>query len=459
MKKLFYMISAVALMASFASCNKIEQGNTSAEAPSIDGTTTITVSATVPQTKTYISGNVVRWSADDVIAILAEKYDPVRSEPIEKSAETHDFTINGWYEGVTPQYAAFTGPYTSDNYYNPYKPVWNADGTILMTVRSGQVIYNQNSFSKIANISLGELVEKDGVFSTEMKNVCGLLKFTLTKPTKSVEFEDMGGGYMCGKVNVKMVGGVPEAAFVDGTGGKITLTSSIKDSEKLLAHDGSYTYYAVVIPGTYTPKVTITSANDESIVLQARTPIKVSRNEYIDLGTLDSFAEEDGDEPGTPDTPSETITITLNIASNPFNEDLPSKNDNQHGPHTYTTKEGYYQFVICNTYDKYAKEGNYLRLTYTSGKIGYIKFPAIPDYKLISVKVTGGNGTSSKKPFHLFAGVPDSEFATAIATTGAISTEDVKTLSIENPIINHSYYLASKTNNAQFPTLVLTYSK
>ena len=75
MKKLFYMISAVALMASFASCNKIEQGNTSAEAPSIDGTTTITVSATVPQTKTYISGNVVRWSADDVIAILAEKYD------------------------------------------------------------------------------------------------------------------------------------------------------------------------------------------------------------------------------------------------------------------------------------------------------------------------------------------------------------------------------------------------
>ena len=131
MKKLFYMISAVALMASFASCNKIEQGNTSAEAPSIDGTTTITVSATVPQTKTYISGNVVRWSADDVIAILAEKYDPVRSEPIEKSAETHDFTINGWYEGVTPQYAAFTGPYTSDNYYNPYKPVWNADAAVL----------------------------------------------------------------------------------------------------------------------------------------------------------------------------------------------------------------------------------------------------------------------------------------------------------------------------------------
>ena len=56
MKKLFYMISAVALMASFASCNKIEQEN----APVADGTTTLTVSATVPQTKTYMNGGLVK---------------------------------------------------------------------------------------------------------------------------------------------------------------------------------------------------------------------------------------------------------------------------------------------------------------------------------------------------------------------------------------------------------------
>ena len=60
MKKLFYMISAVALMASFASCNKMVQDNNTPatdETPATDGTTTLTLSASVQQsqgqTKTY----------------------------------------------------------------------------------------------------------------------------------------------------------------------------------------------------------------------------------------------------------------------------------------------------------------------------------------------------------------------------------------------------------------------
>ena len=59
MKKLFYMISAVAIAASFASCNKVEQeNNTPVVTPAVDGTTTLTISAAVPQTKTNLGENI-----------------------------------------------------------------------------------------------------------------------------------------------------------------------------------------------------------------------------------------------------------------------------------------------------------------------------------------------------------------------------------------------------------------
>ena len=99
------MISAVAVMASFASCNKIEQENT----PAADGTTTLTVSATVPQTKTNLSNGIVRWSANDVIAVLAEGYESVMSSLVPSACETHDFTVEGWYE-VPDAIAVATSP-------------------------------------------------------------------------------------------------------------------------------------------------------------------------------------------------------------------------------------------------------------------------------------------------------------------------------------------------------------
>ena len=77
MKKLFYMISTVALMASFASCNKMEQGNDpvtdgpQVETPSADGTVTLNVLAAAPQTKVYMSAGHTRWVKDDVITVFA----------------------------------------------------------------------------------------------------------------------------------------------------------------------------------------------------------------------------------------------------------------------------------------------------------------------------------------------------------------------------------------------------
>lgn len=451
MKKLFYMISAVALMASFASCNKIEQGNTPAETPSAEGTTTITVSADIPQTRTNLSENengesVVRWSAGDVISVLASGYDPVVSSEVEAASETHNFVVNGWYADVTPQYAAFTAPITS---YEYHMPKWNDDGTIQMAVRSDQIIYNQGSFSKLTNISLGELVEKDGVYSTQMKNVCGLLKFTLTKPTKSVEIESVDGNYMCGKVNVKMVNGIPEATLADGSGAKIKITSNVKNSNKVLAHDGNQTYYAIVIPGNYTPKITITPVEGEPIVLTAASPITVKRNEYINLGELDTVAEEGGDEP------VETMSITVEMPY-PFETNLPTSATKTKD--TYKLKDTDYNFVLYNPTDGYRLTSGTLRLSSGTAS-GYIQFPAVSGWTLTGFDITSGNGTNPKA-YCVYANDPIevTENNDPIANFSLNNGEPYH-VDLSNTSAGVGYFLESYAKNAQFTKLVLTYEK
>lgn len=455
MKKLFYMISAVALMASFASCNKIEQENT----PVADGTTTLTVSATVPQTKTNLSNGIVRWSANDVIAVLAEGYESVMSSLVPSACETHDFSVQGWYPGVTPQYAAFTGPYTSDENYDPYKPVWNEDGTIRMTVRGTQPIFNEDSFSKTSNISVGVLTENEGVYSTVLKNVCGLIKFTLTKPTQYVAIEDVAGKPMAGKVNVSMIDGVPQAVPAADEG-KIYLTSKIKDSNETLP---AGTYYAVVIPGTYTPKVTITPAEGEEIVLTAKSSVEIKRNEYVDFGTIDKSVEDE------PIVPSETKTITLDFSAGwPLSPEL-AKYVKGEGPqiaqkttYTLTQDDATYSFEVYSTGAGYYNTGTALRLS-NSGTSGYITTPAIPGFKLTGADVTVTN-TSGTKNLTLSRKCTVSEGAITVSGKMELIDIDSKTTktgatSFSETAENTSYYLYTASTNYQLGKLILTYTK
>ena len=466
------MISAVAIAASFASCNKVEQdNNTPVETPAVDGTTTLTISAAVPQTKTNLNEGTVRWSADDVIAVLAKGYEPVRSLPVDAAAATFDFTVEGWPAGVTPQYAAFTGPYTQEEYYAPYKPTWNEDGTIQTTVRSNQPIYNQGSFSKIANISIGELNEAEGgKFTAVLKNVCGLIKFTLTKPTKSVEIAnaDPEGQSMAGKVNVAMENGVPRATFVPETGGNIKITSNIKDSGNLLAHDGAHTYYAVVIPGTYTPIITITPAEGESITLTAKSSVTINRNEYVDFGEIDKVetsgtggGEEGGDEPvGDP--------IVLDVKFAEFTPSIPGTATLTKNEYSWTSGEKTYHFTLYSPGKGYRTSSPSLRLVGSitkndnTGYPGYMTLPAIEGYKLTGVEITGGNDSGSKT-YKIFDKDPIDEEVTDEVELGSvlIKQRETQTIQVEDSDAK-VYYLCcpglSSDSNAQFTKLVLTYT-
>lgn len=464
MKKLFYMISTVALMASFASCNKIEQGNTPAETPSVDGTTTLTVSATVPQTKTYMNKGKTLWTKGDIVTLLAEDgVSAVSSNEISGAVETSDFIFNNWPSAVTPKFLVFNGPlaYDEENYggNKVMAPVLNEDGTITAEVRKHQEIVNRSNFSKYANLSIGKLEVESSLYTAEMKNVCGLIKVKTTKedPLEYIKIENLGESYITGVVKVDYNNGEPRVVEVLNGSKEVKLTSHISDTDDKLP---ASTYYACVLPGTYTPKVIMKPVGGDEVALTAKLPVTIERNKIMDFGTIDNILTPDPDQPGAGeggDETLETLDITVEMPY-PFTSNLPTSTGTK-TKDTYTLKDTDYTFVLYNPNEGYYLTNSCLRLSKTAGKSGYIQFPALPGYALIGFEITSGNGTN-KKDYYVYAQDPIE------VTTGNESLAHI-TLTNETPVnvtlsgtsAGVGYFLESHSTNAQFRKLILTYAK
>ena len=444
MKKLFYLISMIALMGSVVSCDKLNDANTS-----VDGFTTLKISASVPQTdmtKTYLKDSKVQWTANDVITVLAPGTDPVMSSLCSGAAETCDFEVQNWPETVTPLYAVFNGPgyntveSTEYENYQRYSPVLDDDDKITVTLRTSQVIYQKSTFSKVANISVGELTAKDAGYSAEMKNVCGLIMFTLESDAKEVNITDINGGPMTGKVKLVVEDELPKVCEVVTPNSTVTLTSNIKDTDKTLVKG---TYYACVLPGTFTPKITVTPVEGEAFTLTANSSVEIKRNKYVDFGTLAPKQIEP--------VPVETLTITVDMTGeNPFTENLRGSQKPEYVE--YTLLEGGYKFGFYNAY----KSGTHIRLTGEEGVLGYVKFPIISDFKLTNITLS--TGATKSKYIRVWSGDPltaAKEFTGFTLEANAIDQSQ----DLENTEAGVGYYISAISKNAQFSKLVLTYVK
>lgn len=468
MKKLFYMISVAAFMASFSSCGKLEQENTPADNLNADGTTTLKISATVPQTKTYINNNEVKWVSGDFIQIFAEDGSYKFTDKVPSASSTYDFTVTDWPADKTPVYSVYAGQDAQLN-----SPVTYVDGVFTATVPSSQRTNNKGSFAKTANLSVGELVDNGTSYSVMMKNVGGLFKYTISSDRKvtSVKIEDVQGAALTGQVNVTLENGIPKVAVEKGNSSvemkaKISLSSAEKVKyEKLTEEEKDAIvnlfpesdFYACVLPGTYTLKVTVTFTDGTTNVLEAKSPVTVKRNEWIDLGVIDEVITDDGgDEPITPD-PSETLTITLQTPY-PFTDNLPTSKGTK-TKDEYTLKNSDYKFVLYNPNDGYYLTSSCLRISTTKDKSGYIQFPAISGYKLTKFEITGGNGTNGKD-YYVYANDP-------IEVTSnneplqhfKLTSNDPKVVDMVGTSEGVGYFLESHSTNAQFTKLVLTYTK
>ena len=466
------MITTVAIAASFASCNKIEQDNntTPVETPAVDGTTTLTISATSPQTKTYLVDNAdktaknTNWTKGDVVTLfgLEDKTVTATASNAGNASPTVDFTFAGWPAAITPAYLVFDGPLAEQTEGNSVvSPVYNEDGTITATVRSLQVITNKSNMSKYANLSIGKVEENAGAYNTVMKNVCGLIKFELKGDETSVEdvlIKDALGNPMTGLVKVNYNEGQPVVVEVVEPANYVQVKSNISgNNNKMLAG----VYYACVLPGTYSPEITInhTDGTVTTLKMPEGQTVIIERSQIFDFTTIydptPETGEGEGDEPeGDP------IVLTVDMTPkeegavyfNPFEETL--KTSAQDAELTYTLKGTEYTFVL---YRAYRNNGN-LRITGVG--LGYIKFPEIADFKLSNINITGSNGANAKD-YYICTSLPTLNESSKLADydqTFELTNNDPTDVTISDSEAGVGYYLASIARNAQFTKLVLTYT-
>ena len=490
MKKLFYMISAVALMASFASCNKIEQGNTSAETPSVDGTTTITVSASVPKTKVLFmekDQNTLRWTSGDVVTLFGENGSSLTSTAQETGTNSN-FTFAGWPAEDTPRYLVYNGALLDEieegrlqrgSYVRP--PVFE-DGKVTMTVRTSQSITNDYSFGKHANLSIGALVlEADGGYTTEMKNVCGVIKFSFANKEKIkvknvlIRNVDASASPMAGMVKVDYNDGVPTAEVIDGTGKTEVLVKAKDDG-----FENKY-YCACILPGIYEPEIVLNYDIDgvEPITLRTRdgAKIEIKRNEVFDFGVIDKIelheqpgtgeGGEGGDDPVTPPSPTKTLTLTVDFSAWPFQEAVVNSRITttaEGNEYTFVHDGENYKFTIINTVIDGSCKGFYWRGA-TLGIQGNdsiekgvtgdfeVRFPVVKDMKLTSVAVSVANAEANKK----FVKILNVGGGTVVSDN-VHNENSPKVFEIPEPVVSSSYSLTSGGKNIQLLGLILTYT-
>lgn len=439
------MISAVALMASFASCNKIEQENTSTdntpvETPVVGETTTITVSAAIPDTKTYWNNGQVKWLRGDMIKVLAEDGTAVMSnsmvydDVVTGASSTYDFTVAEWPSDKTPLYAVFN---------QEYDDVVLDKENITLVLKGEQMAHHKNSFDKTANTSVGVLeAGESGAYTTQMKNVCGLLKFSIEKleDVTEVVIKDKNEKSMAGTVKVKMVNGVPEVQEIVNGSSEVSLTvaTNIGGENKYFPLSS---FYVCVLPETYLPEITITSASADPIVLTAKSEITVNRNEWIDLGAIDNVTE--------------SLSLTLDCAQGNILA-LPTESTTS-GPNAYkvTIDEVEYEFTLYNPTNGYRYLSSCIRL----GNGGYMKLPAITGYSLSKVEITGGNDGYNKY-YYIYDSDPlKTEPVANLLGNVTVYGLETKTISLSSSVSDFAYYLYATSSNAQFKKLVLTYTK
>ena len=278
------LLAAVVTAAMLVSCNRMDE---------LSEGTAFKVQALCPQTKTYLSNGSHKWVKGDFLRILSEDGVSVSSSACEVAVTTFDFIISGWPSGKMPAYAVYCGQ------KNVAVEPAAEGGVITARLEDNQYITHRESFSKTANLSVGKLTHAAGnAYEVEMKNVCGLLKFTFSKyaDIKTVSFQEMDSKPLAGTVEIMLesngepyVSDVKEGMSVlnVGAAGK---SNSLGNSDNAELPRGQ-NYYACVLPGTYSLRIILTRVSGERLVVQSNKPLTVERSRYLDLGTIDEFAK------------------------------------------------------------------------------------------------------------------------------------------------------------------------
>lgn len=453
MKKSLIILASAAVVAAFASCEKVET-----EIQPSKNNISIRIGT---ETKTLLrNGTAVHWSNQDKIRVFDNENAGFKFETTESDVATATFTCTeegGWTGGV---------PVMAVHSYRPTLAQTAFDGTkVTANINQNQVIHHNGSYARDGSISIG-VVSKEGsdYEVNEMKNCFSLIMFQLeNKDITSVKMRGNNNEILAGWVNVSYNNGNPTWE-VDGNRGEkeivITPGSNVSHSstKAFFAKDDTDNdnnpvegvYYIAVLPQTLASGLTLeiektggmvaTRTINSSITLN-RSKIKefqapidhdlVFKKGNIVLDCTDASKFRHGN-PATGLT-VRTNTIYADTVLEPFDFWL----------------EGYEDYKFYGQVTNWS--GNLSGVSSSNGD-PKIKLPTIEGYALTKVEVTYSHSTSNRT-ISVTDGVNTFASCTMVRSSAA-STLDLTSPSF-TPASDDRYLAYSSELGAKF---ILTYS-
>ena len=270
MKTKFITLSTLVLsLVALSSCNKADVETVEPQGQEVK------FKVLSEETKTYLASGVTNWSNGDIIYVLDQEGKWYNSSKIEPGKVVEaEFTFTNF--PADPTYALFVGNDNSGS-------LGIEDGKVTANLISEQSISNNNSFGKNANLTIGEVVKVDETtYGASLKNVCGLLKFSVPAGITSVKIEGNNGEILSGVVYIDYNEGQPEWTAKEGV--KEVTVIPRKSDENYTAG----TYYACVLPQTFEEGITVTLTDVNGYTAQTKgsNPLALGRNKVVELPNL-----------------------------------------------------------------------------------------------------------------------------------------------------------------------------
>ena len=260
MKDITRIFTAVLLLTTLSACKKEAE---------LQECMTLKIKASVTETKTYLSNGHHRWVSGDLLRVLSEDGVCIKSDACQNESTSCNFIIKGWPSDKIPAYAVYCGQ-------NNVSVEPKVEGSVITArLDNVQKITHRNSFSTVANLSVGKISSvSSSTYDVDMKNVCGLLKFRFSKydDIKTITIRDLDSKPLAGTVEVSFdaegnpyVNNVLDAEPVlsVSASGKTNTLGNTEHAELPAGQD----YYVCLLPGTYRLKIILTRISGEEFSL------------------------------------------------------------------------------------------------------------------------------------------------------------------------------------------------
>jgi len=421
MKTNFIALCAFALsLVALSSCNKAD-----VETVELQGQE-VKFKVFSEETKTYLASGITNWSNGDIIYVLDQEGKWYNSSKLASGTVVEaEFTFPDFPND--PTYALFVGASNSET-------LGIEDGQVTANLISEQSISNNNSFGKNANLTIGEVVKVDETtYGASLKNVCGLLKFSVPAGITSVKIEGNNSEFLSGVVYLDYNEGEPEWTAKDGVN-EVTVIPR-KSGENYTAG----TYYACVLPQTFKEGITVTLTDVNGYTAQTKgsNPLTLGRNKVVELPNLN-----------VPEAPQQKPTVLEFDFTNATYPDGFSAVENTEYDFDFKSSVGDVYRFNFSVKASYSSQNNSL---WTSKN--YITLPVIEEKSLVSISVTVMN-SSQNKQIRL---VDSKSSETAISGTNIKVGGEVPTGTITVPSGLEEFYLYINNASTGITKLILTY--